>query len=174
METQSYRLEVLKALTKHLEDTVRLSNGYCHDLNDKVYRGRLVFSASSDPVPLVSILEDLDPDREPQRAGDSGLQHFERWTLLVQGWSVDDKDNPSDPAYELMADVKKALALVAYEPCNPTEEPHPNFLLGGLISGIEFEPGTVRPPDEPSSRAFFWMRVILKITENVSDPYRLT
>jgi LDH2 family malate/lactate/ureidoglycolate dehydrogenase len=99
----------------------------------------------------------------------------DRWTILTQGWTVDDKKNPTDNAYELMADVKKALGKIARVNQHDGDGAYPDiYLLGGLLVGMEYEAGTVRPPDEQSSKAFFWMRVILKFTENVNDPYDLT
>jgi hypothetical protein len=172
-EIISKRLACLQALTDHLRSEITIVNGYKHELTDAVFRGRLTFD-NDDPLPMVSILESPNPDRFPNRAGDQdgyGAVQKDLWTILVQGWAVDDKVNPTDPAYELMADVKKALAkLVAYDP-ETGNGLHPNFSLGGLIVGMEYEGGTVRPPDDQSSKAFFWMRVILKFVENVNDPF---
>ena len=99
-------------------------------------RGRNVLT-DSDELPCLSVLEALNPDRFPRRAGTDDVRdaplHREGWVLLVQGWAVDDKVNPSDPAYRLMADVKKALAKLMKGP-NPMtgQGGHVNFLLGGL------------------------------------------
>lgn len=170
----SKRLAALKALTAHLQSEITPANGYLHDLSGegRVVRGRLRFGADA-PLPMVSIVESPNPDRFPLRVGDNdgstGKQR-DNWTLLVQGWALDDADNPTDPAYELMADVKKALAKLVYQ--DPmTDATYPNFRLGGLIVGLEWEPGTVRPPDEQSEKAFFWMRVVLKFVENTNDPF---
>ena len=170
----SKRLATLKALTDHLSNEITPGNGYESDLTDAVYRGRLVFD-EEDPVPCVSILDNINPDRFPVRAGftDGDIGDTKsRWIILVQGWAVEDKKNPTDSAEQLMAEVKKALSLLDRHP-NPMlmDAPHANYLLGGLINGLELEPGTVRPPDTNSSKAFFWMRVILKFTENVRDPF---
>lgn len=176
MAVDSKRLATLKALTAYLASEITPDNGYKHDLSveDAVIRGRLK-TTESDPLPQVSILESPNPDRFPNRAGDPDnieIEQKDNWTLFVQGWVDDDKRNPTDPAYELMADVKKALArLVAMRPEFGTAVYPENYLLGGLIYGLEFEPGTVRPPDQNSAKAFFWMHVILKFTENVNDPF---
>ena len=174
----SLRLTILKRLTEHLEYEVNTANGYKHTLKDKVFRGRMTFD-EHDPIPMVSILENLDPDRFPRRVGNNdgvgaGLQKDE-WIILVQGWTVDDKKNPTDPAYELMADVKKALAKILQGP-NPETGigGHPNYHLQDLISGMTMEPGTVRPPmEQPSTKAFFWMRIVLNVVEDITDPYKL-
>lgn len=167
------RLATLRALTEHLETTVSVANGYTHDLAGKVFRGRARFD-TADPIPMVSILESPNPDRFPNRAGEhdhiGGVKQRDNWTILVQGWVTDDKLNPTDPAYPLMADVKKALMLLVKHDQHG-EPVSPSYRLGGLINGLELEPGTVRPPDEQSDKAYFWMRVILKFVENVSDPF---
>ena len=173
----SKRLATLKALTTYLSTEVAVANGYLHNLTGNVYRGRALFGDTT-PLPCVSILDNLNPDRFPVRAGaDSGEAGVsgQRWILLLQGWVDDDKVNPTDPAEQLLADVKKALAKLDHLP-HPlsNEAPSPNYQLGGLIAGLEYEPGTVRPPDQNSAKAYFWMRVILKFTENVRDPFDLT
>lgn len=171
----SKRLATLKAITAHLMSEVAIANGYQHDLDGAVFRGRMYFD-KDDPMPCVSILDNINSDRFPSRAGneDSGDGEAKsNWILLLNGWAADDKDNPTDPAEQLMADVKMALAKIGSEPhpMDADQSKHANYLLDGLIAGIEFEPGTVRPPDENSAFAYFWMRVILKFTENVRDPF---
>jgi len=176
----SKRLATLKALTVHFETEVSIANGYQHDLAGKVFRGRVRFNTQNDDrfsVPMLSILEDPNPDRFPQRAGgdtDYGLQK-DQWVLLVQGWSEDDKINPTDPAHALMADVKKALAKLVQDSHPVTGAlQHPSYMLGGLISGMTMEPGTVRPPTEQASEdAFFWLRIALQFVEQPNDPYAL-
>lgn len=170
------RLRTLMALTEHLRTEVTLANGYQHDLSGAVFRGKLLFD-ESDPLPSVSLLESPDPDRAPVLAGYhdrvDAPQSNEEWMLLLQGWAVDDKVNPTDPAYRLMADVRKALAKILQgdDPMSGRQA-HPSYMLGGLIEGMTMEPGVARPPQEGvSSRAFFWMRVKLKFVEDQNDPY---
>lgn len=183
--SDSKRLRVLKLLTTWLGQEITVANGYKFDLTDSVFRGRMIFT-DDDPMPLVSILENLNPDRESRTAGanddPSRAKRNEGWTLLVQGWVKEDHLYPCDEAYELMADVKKALAKAFADQTNDDnllidmgEGDAPRaYFLGGLVSGFEVEPGTVRPPEQPTERAFFWMRVILKFTERVNDPYSYT
>lgn len=175
----SKRLRVLKALSTHLATEVRPANGYQHDLSvtGAVSRGVLYLTQDS-PVPSVSILDNIDPDRAARRTGwqdrvdaDTSL---EGWTLLIQGWVKDDKLNPTDPAFNLMADVRKALAKVLQDadPHAGRAQAHASYMLGGLIEGMTMEPGIARPPMEGvSSLAFFWMRVTLKFVEDQNDPY---
>lgn len=175
----SKRLATLKALCNHLKGEMAPGNTeYKHELDQGkgVQRGRLFYD-KEDPLPMLSILENIEPDRAPRRAGDDDMIaasiDSSQWILLVQGWTKDDKENPTDPAYELMADVKKALAKLNQGPDQFGRPGHPNAKLGGLITGISMEPGTARPPqDELSSKAFFWMRIVLQFVEDPNDPYK--
>lgn len=177
MAGESKRLATLIALTDYLRTEITTVNGYKHDLGvSGVVRGRLRID-DDDQLPMISIVESPNPDRFPNRAGDQdNVEVVQRdlWTLLVQGWAKDDKENPTDPAYELMADTKKALAKIMAENTEQGTAKYPSiYRLGGLVVGLQFEAGTVRPPELPSDRAFFWMRVILKFVEDVNDPYKL-
>ncbi len=184
----SKRLLTQRRLAEFLSAEVTPDNGYKHDLTGRVFRGRM-FASNADFADVgnkecISILENLDPDRYPARAGgehDSPTT-AEDWILLLQGWVPDDKANPTDPAYELMADVKRALAKLRQRPRPLSAEPaNPWFHLpvedgssDALITGMAMEPGIVRPPiEQVSARAFFWMRVTLKFAEDPNDPYLL-
>lgn len=170
------RLRLLKALTGHLKSEITPANGYQHDLSEAVFRGKLLFD-DSDPLPCVSVLESPDPDRAPAFAGAqdrvNAPNSAEDWMLLIQGWAKDDKLNPTDPAYRLMADVRLALAKILQgDEMMSGRQAHPSYMLGGLIEGMTMEPGVARPPQEGvSSRAFFWMRVRLKFVEDQNNPY---
>lgn len=160
------RLTILKALTNLLAEDVATANGYDFDLAGRVWRGRVNFSASElASGPQVSIIEALNPDRDMKEAGWQPTNK-DGWILLLQGIAPDDRDNPTDPAHQLMGAVKKALAGIAV----PN---HPRYMLGGLVAGFSMEPGTVRPPDEASAMAYFYLRVRLTVVEHLPDPFRL-
>lgn len=172
------RLAILKKLVAHLETEVSIANGYQHDLAGCVFRGRMFFD-SSEKLPAISVLENPDPDRFPPEAGRKGREAPEQhvgMAVLVQGFAREDKVNPTDPAYYLDADVTKALAKLVYRgdpragaPIDPDV-----YMLGGLLTGIVFEPSVVRPPTEQvSDTAFFWRRVTLQYAEDPNDPYKL-
>ena len=165
--TDSKRLTILKALTAHLQG-ITPANGYQHDLSTAVHRGRVAFGNDT-ALPCVNILEPLNPDREP-RIADAVLVQKDDWVLLIQGWVDDDESNPTDPAHLLMADVKKRLALLMID---PLRDPNPAYMLGGKVANVFIEPGTVRPPDENSARAYFYLRIVLSVVEHLDDPYRL-
>ena len=161
------RLVVLKALCAHIEAQVRISNGFQHDLQGRVFRGRSVFG-QDDPLPMVSVLEAPRPDQNLVTAK-NGVQ-LDDWPLYFQGWAQDDPSNPTDPAYRLAADVKQALAMLI----DRRPESAPYYLLGDLILDLTIGPGTVRPPDQVSSWAYFYLPVTVKLKESLTDPYRLT
>ena len=146
------RLVVLKALCAHLEAQVRISNGFQHDLQGRVFRGRSVFG-QDDPLPMVSVLEAPRPDQNLVTAK-NGVQ-LDEWPLYFQGWAQDDPNNPTDPAYRLAADVKQALAMLI----DRRPESAPYYLLGDLVLDLTISPGTVRPPDQVSSWAYFYLPV---------------
>jgi hypothetical protein len=163
----SKRLQILKALTAHLEGIQHI-NGYQNDLDGRVYRGRAVFGAET-PLPCVTIVEALNPDRNPLEAGD-GLAQKDFWILLIQGWAESGSDeHPTDEAHNLMADVKKALGKIMDS--GSPHNPNPSYMLGGIIEGFRTEPGTVRPPDENSARSYFYLRAVVEVVETLEDPF---
>jgi hypothetical protein len=164
--TDSIRLGVLKQLSAYIETEVTPANGYAFDLTGAVFRGRVAFG-SEDPIPMVSILEGMMPDEDPITGGFEQNEQKDNWKLLVQGWVEDDDVNPTDPAHQLMASVKKALGKM-----------RGTSNLGQFV-GTPFEnvadfvigPGVVRPPDTQSAKAYFWQRITLTITERVDEPF---
>lgn len=157
------RLRVLMALTNRLEQ-ITTPNGYVNTLTGNVHRGRNFFD-EDDALPLLAILESGDePPQQIQPRGNTTSKND--WDLLVQGWVDDDKDNPTDMAHYLLADVKKCLAkeLQALRERNALG-------MGRVVDAIEFSPGVVRPADSISSKAYFWMKLRLTLVENLSEPY---
>ena len=161
----SKQLRILKKLTAHLE----LTSGY---EGIKCYRGLLVVSAK-EVQDCLSILEAPRPV-VGQPAGHNGHRRLETWTLLVQGWPKDDKENPSDPAYAMKAAVEQWLyrfIAVREEDGLPV---YPDlYMLGGDVASLTIGQGVVRPPsEEAASRlAMFYLPLILEITTDVSNPY---
>lgn len=163
MSSIPFRLRVQQALSNSLEQ-VSIINGYNHDLSGHVFRGRDMFD-ESDETPLVAILESPDePDQKPSPR--ACTERTSKWNLFVQGWADDDKDNPTDPAHYLMADVKKRLAHEV-----KMLRQHNALNMGKRIDGIEYSPGVVRPPDAMSNKAYFWLKLTLTIVEDDFEPY---
>lgn len=161
--TDPFRLRVLKALTAALRE-ITPANGYKHDLSSSVFRGRNLFG-DDDPVPMVCILEASDEESQVDSPRGSGDQ-YGPWPLLIQGWSDDDSDNPTDPAHHLLADVKARLAV-------ERQRDRGNDILGmgGLVDKLDFSAGVVRPVDAWSAKAYFWLRVDLTVVEDVTKPF---
>lgn len=165
-----FRLRVLIALTDLLK-TITPANGYAHDLSDSVFRGRAIYG-DDDPVPMVSILEPpLAPDQipSPEEAAESAGD----WDLLIQGFAKDDHKNPSDPAYRLLADVKAALAKEKKKPGLERAAGRRYYLLDmeNGVTAMQIGFGTVRPPDEVSAKAYFWLTLTLSVAEDLDLPY---
>lgn len=171
--TDAFRIRVQKAITAALQE-ITPANGYDHDFSDCVFRGRLIYG-DSDPVPMISILEPpLPPDRlpAPMNAGHNAGDY----DLLIQGFVKDDRENPTDPAHKAMADVKKRLA---FEQKRQHTLPRRGFNPFGLdsekgnrVESFKIGAGVVRPPEEGvSTKAYFWLNLSLKITEDNSDPF---
>lgn len=167
--TEPFRLRVLKNLTAVLAE-ITVANGYHYDLCGSVFRGRDTFG-TGDPLPMVSILESiLEKDQKASPPG-GGVQKGP-WELLIQGWTVDDEDNPTDPGQYLMADVKQRLAIETRRPfADPNRRGCDPLGMDGKITALRFSTGVVRPADEVSSKAYFWLKLELDLVENLLEPY---
>lgn len=155
----SKRLKILKALSVQLAD-VTVANGYRTDVQ-KVYRGKTTLG-SNNPLPCITIIEAPTPDDQPFRAAE-GVKQKDNWYLFVQGFVKDDPDNPTDPAHDFLADVKRCLSRNF--DANSAE-----YMLGGLAASFRMEPGTCAPPGEVSPTAYFWLRLEVGVAEDLRDP----
>ena len=76
---------------------------------------------------------------------------------------------PTDPAHLLLAEVKKVLAKERLK--MDWDKPEQGILgLGRNVIALYIEPGVVRPADELSSKAYFWLTLRLDIVEDLADP----
>lgn len=178
----SFKLKALKAVTAALKEIIP-ANGYEHDLADfdpgdgvmtaRVYRGRAWFG-ENDPIPLVCILERPDPDGAELVAEppvDTPVAEYD-WDLLIQGFVQDDPENPTDPAYTLLAECRQCLIQERKRKING-DDPDP-FGLGlgkNRIVDVRVLPGVVRPADDVSAKAWFFFTLRLRIIDNASDPF---
>lgn len=169
-----FRLRVLKRITEVLKG-ITPANGYSFDLSDferdgvtmaRVYRGRTRFGREEDPLPLVSVLE--HPAALDQIFGGSGsTSRAGEWDLLIQGFVVDDAENPTDPAHMLVAEVIKALA---------EQNKRFNVLeLGGqepCVMEMKIGSPIVRPEDDGvSDTAYFFLVLNLTLAEDLARPF---
>lgn len=164
----SLRLRILKQITKELE-TIGSGTGpagaYGTSLSGKVYRGRPSFG-SSDPSTMLSVMEaPLPVERPSKRPGQAKTVDIAPWDLLVQGWTPDDAQNPTDPSYALAQAVQFILNRQVE---NKTKKGEPLFGIKE-ISEISIGRPVVRPPDEISSKAYFWLGLSLVFIEDGLD-----
>lgn len=166
-----FRLQVLRKITEVIE-TVTPSNDYTFDLTNAVFRGRLEYG-DDEALPMVALNEPPLAIEALKAQSDNPSREVD-WDILIQGWVKDDKANPTDPAYLLAAEVTKALAAEKQRKRGRT----PDIL--GLGAGFNSPNGimamtlgapVVRPPDETSARACFYILLTLQIAEDTSRPF---
>lgn len=169
IEGDPRRLRLLKAVTTSFEG-ISKDNGFKLDIRPPdsphethVFRGRAEFG-ENDPVPMISILETPIPP-EQQRTPEGGSSDDVRLELVVQGFSLDDKINPTDAAHHLLAAAQQALAL------EKKKENMGQSFGFKWVRRIEIGPGTVRPPDEISAHAYFWMTLAIVYVDDLENPY---
>ncbi len=165
--TEPFLLRVQKALVACIE-TVKPAGGYTFDLEGAVFRGRDIFG-DSDPLPMVAILEPPVAPEELTSPRDSTGGYGE-WDLLLQGFVDSDPTNPknpTDPAHFLLADVKRALAK--------EKRKNGSYNCLGIEDGrVEIKSigrGIVRPADEVSAKAYFYLPLTLRIAEDPEEPF---
>lgn len=158
------RLLLLKSLCNYLLAEITTANGYNFDLA-AAYRGKKNFGKEV-KLPAIVVLENFNPDRLPETIGGVvGTKHKYDQIYLLNGWAEGgDVEQEEDSAHLLMGDVKKALGKLLV-PRNQSG------FFDGLANTLSIEPGVVRPPDEQSEKAYFWMRIRLEVVEKVGDPY---
>lgn len=158
------RLLLLKSLCNYLLTEITTANGYNFDLA-AAYRGKKNFGKEV-KLPAIVVLENFNPDRLPETIGGVvGTKHKYDQIYLINGWAEGgDVEQEEDSAHLLMGDVKQALGKLLV-PRNQSG------FFDGLANTLSIEPGVVRPPDEQSEKAYFWMRTRLEVVEKVGDPY---
>jgi len=175
----TFKLDVLYAITDCLK-AITPANGFAHDLSDftddelqpmqRVFRGRLWFG-ESDPIPMVCLYEGAHPaDEVSESPVDTTTGEYD-WDLIVQGFVNDDPVHPTDPAYRLMADVRRKLAAERKRKHPMKLHQRDPFGLGAgssHITDIRIGPGVVRPADDISAKAYFWLSLRIRIIDNAS------
>lgn len=162
----SKRLTILKAITGQLE-TILVANGYQHDMNGRVFRGRADFGSETD-WPFVGVFE-VRPDDNMNRADDSVQKDL--WTLGIQGVIESDTTHPTDPAHHLLADIRKALGQVL-RPDTPVA-PNPLYMFGNLIADMTVDGGVTFNPEELQRAAVCILKLSINLVETMEDPYEI-
>lgn len=172
------KLQILKAVVNELKSIVP-SNGYVSNLADfdpgdgimtsRVYRGRAFFG-EGDPIPMLSILEATSgEDVLNEMVAETPVSEY-WWPLIIQGWVTDDKENPTDPVYPVLRDVRKCFA----KQMKRVPGSHDREIFGfssDFITGIRFGGGLVRPANELSAYAGFHLMLELCIVDNADEDY---
>ena len=182
-----FRQRVLNAITAAIKE-ITVANGYKVDLADdldpdaehpeRVFRGRAWFG-DTDPIPMISVLEAPDEAEEFIDEPFDGKQEGGWWDLFVQGFVNDDPYHPTDPAYVLLADVRRRLLLERRRKHQVhRNQPDPFGMgvassggSGNAVLGLKVGKGTVRPADDVSAKAYFWFRLSVQIIEDGEKPY---
>lgn len=170
----SLRFELIKQITDYLQSEVNPDNGYKNNLKDHVMRGIAVHSASTMALPAVSVYEGVNSQIAEQGHDASRVGGNEDPSVLygkyfmISGWTrAQDKNNPTDEVYELMADVKKAFGKLITK----LGEGEPIF--SGIVTSMEIDPGVVLPREDPNMAPQFVLRIVPNIVESLVDPYRI-
>lgn len=180
MTAEPFKLRLLKAITDAIKE-VTPANGYVFDLanfdpgdgvdQERVFRGRMWFG-ESDPLPMVSVLEGVDPaDEVAEPPSVNAVAAEYDWPLIIQGFVNDDPAHPTDPAYRLLADVRRRL-IAERKRKTADHDPDP-FGMGtgkNCVTGLRVGAGVVRPADDVSAKAWFWLTLTPRIIENAEDP----
>lgn len=161
------RRQTLEALTDTLS-AISIADGYHFDMGvapeapeGRVFRGRAAYG-DNDPIPMLSIIEDPRNNTSQTLSSTAGsVTSILTWPLLVQGFVDDDSLHPTDLAYDLLADVRAAL----FGEIALRGRVHNLFNLGGAADQMEIGGGVVRPSDEVSAKAYFWLPVTLTLIE---------
>lgn len=178
MATEPFRLRLLKRFCDAIHEINGPAGGYHFDLRptpdtpQKCFRGRVVFG-DTDPLPMVSLLEAVLPSEQYPGAEDNPNRNGP-WDLMVQGFVDDDFENPTDPAQFLLADVVRRLAIErkkVYGSGVSFGSGSPGVFGFKNITRLDLGVGVVRPPDEISAKAYFWLPVSIVLVEDLTDPY---
>lgn len=160
------RLRILQGLTAALEE-ITPANGYDDSLAGAVFRGRPYYGSEA-PLPMVAIIE--PPVAEDALFGTDGSSfNVTDWPLILQGFVRDDIKNPTDPAYRLEAQVRRRLAIEKGRRGTGANSRGANVLdFGSLITKFEIGNPIVRPSDDISTVAYFWLPLRIGLAEDLS------
>ncbi len=159
----SKRLRVMKALSTLLGN-ITIINGFQQTVVS-VARGRSDFGSES-AWPLIGIFE-VRPEDLPINADETVQKDV--WVLGVQGVIQADHSNPTDPAHNLLADIKKSIGsvLLRGDPGNRNL----NYMFGDLVVDMKVDGGITFSPVEQQGCAVCLVKLSITIQENLENPY---
>lgn len=137
------------------------------NLDGRIFRGTLFSSPCKEGLPRIGIIEPPEPFAPLNIRVNKTTSQNVNWSLLVQGVLPDNIQNPSDPAYELMALVRQKFAQENYR--GQTD----GVILGfkrGFIKSFEIGTGVIRPADEAQgSHCMFYQDISISFEEDLLD-----
>lgn len=169
------KLVIMQRLTAMLEQIPIPGGQPAADFTGRVYRGRIVIGGET-KTPYYTILEAPKPDLAPVVAGIGSTIQTEEWQLLIQGFGVDDKLNPTDHSYYMEALARMRLSQIIAQ----TKQGHPAYPddyripYNGktLINDLILPPGVVRPPStEVSPTAFCYIALTIKMKTDSTNTF---
>lgn len=169
----SKRLRILQAIQQLLAG-INTAEGYAFDLADKVHINRLLFGQDVVGVngTLLSIIEAPRPDFA-FFAGEGNFMRADKWTLMIQGVTPDDKTANSELwPYYLEQDVEVRLKRISEirSSGSGTGRYPEHHMLGGMISSVEIAPPVIRPPEaQISSHNFFYLPIRLGVAVEIGE-----
>lgn len=165
--TKPVRLIILEAMTTAL-DGITSANGFETDLKPgSVTRGRVKFG-TSDPLPAIAMFEPPVVDTVPVMAPAGGPHRKGQFTVIVQGFVKNGVPHELDPAYIFSAEVCMVLATEAGRMKGRSPDPLGVGLIEKMVIGIPI----VRPSDDISATAYFWLTVTFDLVEDLTKPMR--
>lgn len=168
--TLPMRLVVLTSLRMLLAQ-MRKTDGDLYDMQDSVHINRLLYGADvqQQHSAMLSIIEAPRPDFATF-AG-AGAARADRWTLMIQGITPDDKTADTEYLpYFLCQDVEKRLLRMTEQKASGNPKYPGDYMLGDMISSVEVAPPVIRPPEAGvSSHAFFYLPIRLGIAVEIGQ-----
>lgn len=177
-ENLSQRLMLLEAVGEHLYTTIKIADGYTHDLSKDNMRIGAQFLPTGTKSPFICVFEHLNSNPDQGMEGVKQVGGNDDPAILypvkfdISGSSkTEDAYSPARATYELMADVKKAFGLLDQY----IKDGVPFY--GVTLVDVAHDPGAILPQSMSEQRTLVPMFVVqlgIRIVESAADPYRLS
>ena len=152
----SVEKQIINAVAARLA-LITTGNGFITDAGTTVFRGR-VYLTQHDPQPALSVfLTTADI-----QTGEESRDYLTNDILVVGGIAKTNKTNPADIAFDMIADVKRALYL------------QDERSLGGLVQDITFRRRTFDQPQDGAEYIIFNIESSIRYPERYGDPFHFT
>lgn len=172
------KLAILRHLKQHVEfinptnDDPATGEPYAWDLRGKFFIGRKILG-QDETGDLIAVNEAPVPEAT-SFAGEGELNTSGAWRNLIQGFTKYDAENPTEPAYRLMAAVELRLArLVQRLPNNGKYAfPDERFPDRFRVARLSIHRGVVSGPDQKvASTGFFYIPLTITFGSDLTNPY---